>query len=624
MYDYMKQMLACIFLWLIPITAVFSEGIVIYQENGQKIDHFYTLNTDALASEEVLLIAQNVVKNREEYGVNVIAKSFSLLSDLAINRGETASAIQFAKFGVEQASVDLAIKISLYLKIAEGQYLQGQYLQLQETATKAVWLAEQIDNPSYHIQALAYGAVAYALLSDHQAAMSELAKIEHLLIENQQLSNHVAILEIMSKAHFNLAEYQETLSLLNKVIKLRTEMGLLHNIERTYYQIARSYYYLARYDDAYNAYWQTKKLAEEKSIPIYVAYAELGLGEVLFKQGQYQKAKAFLVSSKRIIKKQTVTPKYISNLIMLYKVASTLHETEYADSILFEAKAIAENTEVTKEQVELYLLLAQYYVHEKLYEEAYITQQQYYTLVNKFGSRHNFMTNKTQVEISSRDKSKTLALNLAEQSELSLRFNNKYEQQYRIIMMLSIVLLLFVLLYCIVIFKQRKLKLSDKYDDVESPLHKLANPAQTKNWYQQQFKMARKYQYDISVCYFIVENWQELTFHFKTKELQEVSKGIAVIINSYTEEFDYSGVINTGEYLILSPHQHKEEMMEKILKIEAALKVRFFANLGNYSVKINFAIDSPNIQDIDPFIFLSRLSECTRAEFVNQAEKVSP
>ena len=35
----------------------------------------------------------------------------------------------------------------------------------------------------------------------------------------------------------------------------------------------------------------------------------------------------------------------------------------------------------------------------------------------------------------------------------------------------------------------------------------------------------------------------------------------------------------------------------------------FFANLGEFSVNIAFSIATPSVQDIDPYIFLSRLSE---------------
>jgi GGDEF domain-containing protein len=126
--------------------------------------------------------------------------------------------------------------------------------------------------------------------------------------------------------------------------------------------------------------------------------------------------------------------------------------------------------------------------------------------------------------------------------------------------------------------------------------------------------MARKYQYNISIAYLQIENWQELSFHFSGKILTDISKALAIIINESLDEEDYSGVISAGEYLFLCPHQSPEQVLAKFTAIKQAIKTRFFANLGDYSVKIRFSIDSPNIQDIDPYVFLSRLSECTVAE----------
>jgi hypothetical protein len=48
-------------------------------------------------------------------------------------------------------------------------------------------------------------------------------------------------------------------------------------------------------------------------------------------------------------------------------------------------------------------------------------------------------------------------------------------------------------------------------------------------------------------------------------------------------------------------------------KLVSALKLRFFANLGDFSVIIAYSIESPNFQDIDPYIFLSQLSDSIKA-----------
>jgi hypothetical protein len=93
----------------------------------------------------------------------------------------------------------------------------------------------------------------------------------------------------------------------------------------------------------------------------------------------------------------------------------------------------------------------------------------------------------------------------------------------------------------------------------------------------------------------------------------EVSKTLATLLNESKGEFDEAGTINDGEYLLLGPHQTESEIAAKLHGLAEAIKVRFFANLGNYSVKIGYAYGLPTAQDIDPYIFLSRLSETTKA-----------
>ena len=89
---------------------------------------------------------------------------------------------------------------------------------------------------------------------------------------------------------------------------------------------------------------------------------------------------------------------------------------------------------------------------------------------------------------------------------------------------------------------------------------------------------------------------------------------MAIIINEYIAEEDYAGVISAGEYLFLCPHQTPEQVITKFTDIKQAIKTQFFANLGDYSVKVRCSIEAPNIQDIDPYVFLSRLSESTKTK----------
>jgi len=96
--------------------------------------------------------------------------------------------------------------------------------------------------------------------------------------------------------------------------------------------------------------------------------------------------------------------------------------------------------------------------------------------------------------------------------------------------------------------------------------------------------------------------------------LADVSEALAIIINEHIDEEDFAGEISAGEYLFLCPHQTLDQVLSKFTDIKQAIKTRFFANLGDYSVKVRFSVDSPSIQDIDPYVFLSRLSESTEAK----------
>lgn len=132
---------------------------------------------------------------------------------------------------------------------------------------------------------------------------------------------------------------------------------------------------------------------------------------------------------------------------------------------------------------------------------------------------------------------------------------------------------------------------------------------QTKQLYQTNFNMARKYDYPLTLGYISITNWQELSFQFNKKTVSEVSRGISSLINEHLNEFENAGLINDGEYLLFFPHQNIDEVTKTIETLISALKLRFFANLGEFSVIIAYSIENPDFQDIDPYIFLSRLSD---------------
>lgn len=610
----MKQILLAVLFSFCLCNIVKAESSNNAQNYRQLLQRYYLQDKATLISQDIVDAAQAVVSNRKEYSSVTVATAFSLLSDVAFNRGNLIPALQFAQYGNETEQPDVMLQLDLLLKIARGYYGQAKYIQLRAVAEKAAWMAEQSNDMNYHLQALAYSVVAYALSADYALAVAELDKVEYLLSQNQNNVDQITLLEIIAEAHFNLAEYESAVELLNHVLKLRNDMSITQGVARTYHLIANSYYQLQRFDDAYNAFWQSLKLAKQDNLVVRIALAELGLGQVLYQQQHYTQAKERLLNAQLVFNQFNLLQVKLSTQISLVKVMYALNQRAEANRILLLAQSLAEKIVLSPQQIELFLLLTDYYRTAKKFELAIEAQDRYLLLYQGFYSNANIKTSLANSAKITRTRTKTLALNLAEKSQLSLTFTDKFYRQKVLIILLTIALSCSLLVAIIYRFKLHRKRFNDGYDENDLPKNCLLQPAQTKRWYQQQYKIARKYQYNISVAYLVIENWQELSFHFNAKILTDVSKAIAIIINEYIDEEDYAGVISAGEYLFLCPHQTTEQVLIKFNNIKQAIKTRFFANLGDYSVKVRFSIDTPNIQDIDPYVFLSRLSEGTKTQ----------
>ncbi len=580
----------------------------------QLLNTLYQQDKELLITKDIVNIAQSVVNDRNQYSHNTVAKAFSILSDVAFNRGDLLAAFQFAQYGSEIYKIDVDIQLDILLKIARGYYAQGDYQALLETSQSAALLAEQANNMDYHLQALAYSVVAHALSADYSLAVKKLTKVEGLLSQNQQSVDQITLLEIIAEAHFYLSEYDNAVELLNRVLTLRAGMSRTQGIARTYHLLAKAYYQLKQYDNAYNIFWKSLHFAKQFKLNIRIAYAELGLGQVLYQQQQFTLAKERLLNAKSVFKQHNLLRFKLSTQIFLVKTFYALDKRDDGNSALLYAQSLANNITLSHEQIELYLLLTDYYIEQGQFEQALTTLKHYLNLYQGFYPNVSLKQTFAANASSASSKTKQLALNLAEESQLRLEFNDKYARQKMLINLLAIALSCGVVFMIYWSFNLHRQRLNRGYDEIELPKTHLAQPAQTKRWYQQQYKMARKYQYNISVVYLEVENWQELNFHFSKKILNDVIQAIAVIINENIDEEDYAGVISAGEYLLLCPHQTSEQVLIKSSRIQQEIKTRFFVNLGDHSVKIKCSVDSPNIQDIDPYVFLSRLSEATKKQ----------
>ena len=605
-----SRMLLCI-LCLIPFahSQTINDPLENIDGNLAKIEVFLTLDTEKLPHKEVLDLTNHIIKHRHYYEPLTLAKSYVLLADIATNRGDLAKAFQFAQDGLGLSIDEPVIQLNLLLKTASGYYAKGKYQQVKNIADQIIRIATTEALINYRLKALGYRAVVSALIVDYPSALKDLEQIEAILDNHQEFLDHIDLLEILATAHHYLSDYETAISIHLKLLNLRYRFAKTSEIGNSYFALATAYRQLNRFDDAYDAFWQAEKSAEQAKSPIKLAYAKLGLGEVLFIQKNYQQAFIQLSRAKELFSGRNLSNPYLSTLIILAKVNLQLNNTKDAYALLVKAEYIAKHLDLSVEQIELYQLLSEMYANQKKQDKAWQMLNQYITLYRELNNqRSSIFEQQLQTEQASQQNRK-VTLQLALKSELQAQFAEKFRQKKQLTDILILVVIILFITLCIAVFKKYNQQLSDSHDALEQPLHILPNSMQTKQLYQKSYKMARKYQYKLSVGYLIIHNWQELTFKCSKKELKEVRNTLATVINEYRGEFDLAGLLNDGEYILIFPHQDKEQVQKLVAALTEALKVRFFANLGEIAVNINYALETLNVQDIDPFIFLSRLTE---------------
>lgn len=584
-------------------------------KNIAHVDELYAADNETIPELEILELSRKVIKNREFYNNNTLAKMFSLLATLATNKGDVAKALQFALDGQNLSGVDERLRLILQLKVSIGYYESGKSDQAQKIIMRAVNLAEKIGEPKLLIKALSYRAMAYALTNQHELALADLTQVYDLLDNNQELSERISLLDVLANTYYFLGSYKTAVTLFNKVLKLRYELSTNNNIEQTYYNLAKSYLKLEQLDDAYNAFWQAKEYAEASSAPIKIAFAQLGLGQVLFKQNKLIKARNLLKKAEQNFNQQHFPHPQLTSLISLAKVSLSMNDSKSGYQYIKQAQKIAQHVELTDEQIDVYLLAGNMYQVQQKYRQALAAMVKYIELFSQSKLNRQYNVDMQDPNIIASEKSKKISLNMAEEADLKSRFNQKFDNQKKIIDVLSIVILVLFLWSVFLVLRMRANKLNLKYDEVETPNDHMASPSQTKGFYQHHYKKARKFDYPLAVGYFAIENWQELEFQYSQKIVNEVARTIATLVNDFCDEFDRVGLINRGEYLFLAPHQKPEHLQEIFERLSSSLKVQFFANLGEFSIKVRYDSQAPNIQDIDPYIFLSRLSESIRSEY---------
>lgn len=576
-------------------------------ELTKQVDSFYLLEKHNLPFDSVIELATKIVPERLKYEPNTLAKVYALIADVALIKGESSRAFQLALFGLSYQPISVEVKLDLQLKLASGYFFKNQFYQLIESIEEVILLAEREEYKEYRIRALAYRAMAHAFLGEHQKSVNDLRAVEVILEKTPAFSDHVELYEFLAISQHILGNHSAALILYDNVLEKRFKIKKLQGIETTYTRIGNLYLEINKLDDAYNAYWESKRYAVEQQLPIKIAYAELGLGKVLLRQEKNEQAFKALVEAESLFKGQNLNKAYLDTLIELAIASKNTGRDDFSEVLILQAKDIAELGNITHEHAPLFQLLAAYYEQNKDFKKALRMIQRYVSL--KAPDREIVVVErKTSGQLNS-EQSKIQALKVVETSETQHQRLDQLTKQKKLITVLAIcfVVSIFMVIYQWLTF--RRLKLSIIYDQNERPADVLPNSIETKQLYHQIYKKARKYEYPLSIAYIRIRNWQDLMFQYNRKTVTEVSKTIATIVNEHKGEFDYAGQISEGEYLLMFPHQVSTEAAIKMDKLINALKGQFFANAGEFSVGIEFSIDTPSVQDIDPYIFLSRLSE---------------
>ena len=569
----------------------------------------YEMDKEILPYDEVVRLATEIVQYRQFYSKDVIAKSYVLLAEVADNKGDAARSFQFAVDGLTYKPLPAEIQLNLEIKLASGYFAKGMYHNVFHFVEQALKLAKDKNIIKYQLLALGYRAMANALIGEDNKASADLRQIKSLVEANQQYTEHLGLLEVIAVAYHYLGDYITAMEMHERILKLRFALNKMKGIEQTYYNLARAYLQLEKFDDAYNAFWEVKRIAEVNNWPIKRAYAELGIGRVFLGQKDYQQAYLALIEAESSFKGQNLNKPYLSTLTALAQASLATGREAFGFELLNSAEELMQVAELTSEQIELYELLAKKYEMQGQTDKALAMLNQYVALQHQFyrDTRTHIIRAPTAPQVIASNKD--IALDLTQSYENHTEYADKLANQKQYLSMLVIVVFLLMVVIAVQWFSYRSKKQNYVYEQIERPVYIVANPAQTKYIYHRAFKKARKYEYPLTVGYLIIANWQDLTFSFNKKVINEVNRTIATLINEHLGEFDQSGQINDGEYIVLYPHQSVEEASRKFDKLLEALKVRFFANLGEFSVNIRYSVDSPSVQDIDPYIFLSRLSD---------------
>ena len=590
---------------------------------NKKIDLYFTGDVEKLAlhsSKPAINLAKQIINYPLLYTNTIQAKAYNLLAEVYIQRKNIKRAKELAQKGLALKNVELTIQLYLSLKIAVSFWYDEDYDALILATDKIVSQAKQSSDKKVYLLAVSYRALGYALTNQYGLAYKDINVIEGIINRNTKYGEHFALIDAVAQTYIALGDYSQALIMRQKTLNLRFSLDRKRKLAKTYYNLGHAYQGLGLLNNAYNAYWESTDQAKVANNKKDEVIAQLALGHVLLLQQEYAEAYQVFDPLYQFLTKnsQFCDGCYVEATIGLAHVNLYTERAPTAYLLLDKALILLQDKTVKYKQVEFYRLLSLMYRAHGKYKKAFNYLTRY---MNKKKEHHATAQEKVTYHALSQAKAYTNDQNnIINASKLAENYETKFILQEQTIFLLSLFTFLLFASTGMYVFHHKTKLFQRGYEYLERPVYYLDNPEKTKKNYTLYFKMSRKYEYPLSVAYIKVDNWPELSLRFNKKVLTEIHKGIATIINDQISEFDSAGLINQGEYLLLFPHQALVDVEVRFKQLKDILGTALFANLGDFPVNICFAIDEPSIQDIDPYIFLSRVSDKAAIEF--QSKKI--
>lgn len=123
-------------LFFLSFSASANNSLLSQEKLIVQVEHLFKQNAETLNYHKVIELSNKIINQRSNYPSEVVAKAYLLLANVASNKGELETALQFINDGLAIATQHQATKLSLQISLAKIFSAQKQYQQLLTTANK--------------------------------------------------------------------------------------------------------------------------------------------------------------------------------------------------------------------------------------------------------------------------------------------------------------------------------------------------------------------------------------------------------------------------------------------------------------------------------------------------------